>query len=173
MVIVICDCTMQIRILSFLPVFRQISVVQSSPPVIYEDIIHIRSIHSFIAEFARENERDVTGIAPDALAELVAYPWPGNIRELRNCIECMVVLAREKILRKSDIPEAIRNHENPVPPGSAVPAPEPEIETFENSERKLIEKALAECNGNRTQAAKLLGIDRKTLYNKLHLYGIE
>ena len=51
MVIVIWDCTMQIRILSFLPVFRQISVVQSSPPVIYEDIIHIRSIHSFIAEY--------------------------------------------------------------------------------------------------------------------------
>ena len=79
----------------------------------------------------------------------------------------MVVLAREKILRKSDIPEAVRNHENPVPPGSAATAPEPEIETFENSERKLIEKALAECNGNRTQAAKLLGISRRTLHRRL------
>ena len=121
--------------------FYRLSVVNLELPPLRDRKSDIPGlIHSFIAEFARENERDVTGIAPDALAELVAYPWPGNIRELRNCIECMVVLAREKILRKSDIPEAIRNHENPVPPGSAVPAPEPEIETFENSERKLIEK---------------------------------
>ena len=148
--------------------FYRLSVVNLELPPLRDRKSDIPGlIHSFIAEFARENERDVTGIAPDALAELVAYPWPGNIRELRNCIECMVVLAREKILRKSDIPEAIRNHENPVPPGSAVPAPEPEIETFENSERKLIEKALAECNGNRTQAAKLLGISRRTLHRRL------
>ena len=148
--------------------FYRLSVVNLELPPLRDRKSDIPGlIHSFIAEFARENERDVTGIAPDALAELVAYPWPGNIRELRNCIECMVVLAREKILRKSDIPEAVRNHENPVPPGSAATAPEPEIETFENSERKLIEKALAECNGNRTQAAKLLGISRRTLHRRL------
>lgn len=148
--------------------FYRLSVVNLELPPLRDRKSDIPGlIHSFIAEFARENERDVTGIAPDALAELVAYPWPGNIRELRNCIECMVVLARDKILRKSDIPEAVRNHENPVPPGSAVPASEPGIETFENSERKLIEKALAECNGNRTQAAKLLGISRRTLHRRL------
>ena len=148
--------------------FYRLSVVNLELPPLRDRRSDIPGlIHSFIAEFARENERDVAGIAPDALAELVAYPWPGNIRELRNCIECMVVLARDKILRKSDIPEAVRNHENPVPPGSAVPASEPGIETFENSERKLIEKALAECNGNRTQAAKLLGISRRTLHRRL------
>lgn len=148
--------------------FYRLSVVNLELPPLRDRKSDIPGlIHSFIAEFARENGRDVTGIAPDALAELVAYPWPGNIRELRNCIECMVVLAGEKILRQADIPEAIRNHENPLPPGSAAPAPEPEVETFENSERKLIEKALAECNGNRTQAAKLLGISRRTLHRRL------
>lgn len=86
--------------------FYRLSVVNLELPPLRDRKSDIPGlIHSFIAEFARENERDVTGIAPDALAELIAYPWPGNIRELRNCIECMVVLARKKSCANPTFPK--------------------------------------------------------------------
>lgn len=148
--------------------FYRLSVVNLDLPPLRNRKCDIPGlIYSFIAEFAKENGRNVNDITPEAMAKLVDYPWPGNIRELRNCIECMVVLAQDTKLRIEDIPESISNHENPVSPGTTALLPEPEIETFENSERKLIEKALAECNGNRTQAAKLLGISRRTLHRRL------
>ena len=121
-------------------------------------------IHRFIAEFARDNQREVDGIEPDALARLVHYDWPGNIRELRNCIECMVVLAKGRKLSVADIPENIREARPVVPEEKTKELP---VGTFEATERELIEKALAECNGNRTAAAKLLGISRRTLHRRL------
>ena len=121
-------------------------------------------IRRFIAEFARDNQREVDGIEPDALARLVHYDWPGNIRELRNCIECMVVLAKGRKLSVADIPENIREARPVVPEEKTKELP---VGTFEATERELIEKALAECNGNRTAAAKLLGISRRTLHRRL------
>lgn len=121
-------------------------------------------IRRFIAEFARDNQREVEGIDAAALDRLVRYDWPGNIRELRNCIECMVVLAKGRELSVADIPENIREARPEVPEEKAKELP---VGTFEATERELIEKALAECNGNRTAAAKLLGISRRTLHRRL------
>lgn len=145
--------------------FYRLSVVNLELPPLRERRGEIPVlIRRFIAEFAKENQRDVDGIEPDALERLVQYDWPGNIRELRNCIECMVVLAKGHELTLTDIPENIRE----ARPVAAVPEEkELPVGTFEATERELIEKALAECNGNRTAAAKLLGISRRTLHRRL------
>ncbi|MBE6356702.1 MAG: sigma-54-dependent Fis family transcriptional regulator [Lentisphaerae bacterium] len=116
---------------------------------------------AFVREFAGENMKDVSGISPEALAELAAYDWPGNIRELRNCVEKMVVLTGNKRIEKSDVPEfaavpAVNSGKSSVDPLN-----------LENSEKELIRKALAECGNNRAAAARKLGISRRTLYRKL------
>lgn len=145
--------------------FYRLSVVNLELPPLRERREEIPVlIHRFIAEFARDNQREVDGIEPDALARLVHYDWPGNIRELRNCIECMVVLAKGRKLSVADIPENIREARPVVPEEKTKELP---VGTFEATERELIEKALAECNGNRTAAAKLLGISRRTLHRRL------
>ena len=145
--------------------FYRLSVVNLELPPLRERREEIPVlIHRFIAEFARDNQRKVDGIEPDALARLVHYDWPGNIRELRNCIECMVVLAKGRKLSVADIPENIREARPVVPEEKTKELP---VGTFEATERELIEKALAECNGNRTAAAKLLGISRRTLHRRL------
>lgn len=145
--------------------FYRLSVVNLELPPLRERREEIPVlIHRFIAEFARDNQREVDGIEPDALARLVHYNWPGNIRELRNCIECMVVLAKGRKLSVADIPENIREARPVVPEEKTKELP---VGTFEATERELIEKALAECNGNRTAAAKLLGISRRTLHRRL------
>lgn len=145
--------------------FYRLSVVNLELPPLRERREEIPVlIRRFIAEFARDNQREVDGIEPDALARLVHYDWPGNIRELRNCIECMVVLAKGRKLSVADIPENIREARPVVPEEKTKELP---VGTFEATERELIEKALAECNGNRTAAAKLLGISRRTLHRRL------
>lgn len=146
--------------------FYRLSVVNLELPPLRERRGEIPAlIRRFIAEFARENQRAVEGIDAAALDRLVRYDWPGNIRELRNCIECMVVLAKGRELSVADIPENIRDAQ----PAAAPEEKEKELPvgTFAATERELIEKALTECNGNRTAAAKLLGISRRTLHRRL------
>jgi DNA-binding NtrC family response regulator len=100
----------------------------------------------------------------------MAYDWPGNVRELRNTIEQMVVLGRGERLTLRDVPAAIRGGADltkisVVRPGTTM--------TVEEAERQLIVQALREMNGNRTRAAKKIGISRRTLHRKLKQYGLE
>jgi len=133
----------------------------------------------FILKAAQENDRPVSGLDDQALALLVQYDWPGNIRELKHTIERMVVLARGNILTAADVPPEIRSGRPPqtVPPATAATAPRPPetaapvTERLDESERVVIERALERCNGNRTHAAAALGISRRTLLRKLRAYA--
>lgn len=131
-------------------------------------------IRYFIGVAARENDRDVTAISDGAMALLVRYSWPGNIRELKHCMERMVVLTAGRMLVEADVPEHIRRNEQ-LPQLAAVSQPTalPEATSLEESERELIERALKRCNGNRTKAAEELGISRRTLHRRLHEYGLQ
>ena len=119
----------------------------------------------FVREFARENQRGDLKIAPELMKKLEAHPWPGNIRELRNCLESMVVLSSGDTLTSADLP----------PQFSDAPATTPDPDTgsadaggtLESSERELIAKALERNNGNITRAAQELGISRRTLHRRL------
>ena len=143
--------------------YYRLSVVDLHLPPLRERKSEIpRLVSAFIKEFARENMKDVTGITPSALAKLCAAPWQGNIRELRNCVEKMVVLASGKVLDDGDVPVfSAGETAEELPEKSADPL------NLENSEKELIRKALAECGNNRAAAARKLGISRRTLYRKL------
>ncbi|MPM21984.1 Regulatory protein AtoC [bioreactor metagenome] len=124
-------------------------------------------IRRFLDVLAAENDRPMLKIAPDALAALERYSWPGNIRELRNCVERMVVLARSDTLELADVPENVRNGSVAAAGGDATA---PELDLVGN-ERRLIEQALSAAHGNRTLAAQALGISRRTLHRRLNEYA--
>jgi len=121
-------------------------------------------VRRFIDEFARENRREITGISAEALALLCRHDWPGNVRELRNAIEQMVVLSRDRELQVRNLPPAIREK---VDPAGVRPVSRGSSLDVAANERLLIERALAQTKGNRTAAAALLGISRRTLQRKL------
>ena len=131
----------------------------------------------YLRVFAEENGKTLSGLTPEAIKVLDAYSWPGNVRELRNCVERMVVMARGASLTLKDVPVDVRTAvADALDAGgagsetAADPGTELDIDT---QERNLIVKALRETNGNRTAAAKKLGISRRTLHRKLRTYSLD
>jgi two-component system, NtrC family, response regulator AtoC len=125
----------------------------------------------FLKEFAGENNKNVNEFTPDALEALMNYSWPGNVRELRTAVESAVVLARGEKIGVRDLPAALRAST----PGSLSPArllAQPDM-TVAEAEKQLIARALKDCGANRTLAAQKLGMSRRTLHRKLHLYHLE
>ncbi|MGC4069016.1 MAG: helix-turn-helix domain-containing protein [Polyangiaceae bacterium] len=105
------------------------------------------------------------GISPSAAEKLLAYPWPGNVRELRNAIERAVALARFDTLSVDDLPEKIRSHrDSHVIVAGRDPS---ELVSLEEVESRYIQQVMQAAGENKTLAAQILGLDRKTLYRKL------
>jgi two-component system, NtrC family, response regulator AtoC len=149
--------------------FYRLSVVTIALPPLRErrdDIALL--VNTFLQQCARENNKDVRDITQEAVNVLMAYDWPGNVRELRNTIEQMVVLARGERLTVRDVPAAIRGGAD-LTKISVVRTGM----TVEEAERQLIIQALKEMRGNRTRAAKKIGMSRRTLHRKLKKYGLE
>jgi len=123
------------------------------------------------AHFSRRFARAGAGLALSADAErvLLDYPWPGNVRELQNCIERAVVLARTDRITRDDLPEKVRSY-RPEPPAPAAAAPL-ELVALEEVERRYILRVLDAVHGNKSKAAQVLGLDRKTLYRRLERYA--
>jgi two-component system, NtrC family, response regulator AtoC len=117
----------------------------------------------FLDFFNRENGRSVDGFSPDALDLLTRYTWPGNVREVRNAVEQMVVLSRSDRIGVRDLPRQIRDgaSERSAPSGG----------TLDEIEKQAILDALKASGGNRTRAAEALGISRRTLHRKIAEYG--
>ena len=116
----------------------------------------------FLDQANRELDKHVVGFDPEAEKLLVACDWPGNLRQLKNAVTRAVLLTTGEYVTPAELPAEL---------SEAVPAPIALRDPAGEEER--IRRALAAAGGNKSQAARLLGIDRKTLYNKLHLYGIE
>jgi len=126
---------------------------------------------SFLREFAKENGKAISEFTADALELLMNYPWPGNVRELRSAIERAVVLCRGEKISARDLPESVRGEM------SAGSDPQRMLArgdlTVTEAEKQLIIRALKETQGNRTRAAKKIGMSRRTLHRKLHVYHLE
>ncbi|MES2308005.1 MAG: sigma-54 dependent transcriptional regulator [Verrucomicrobiota bacterium] len=128
-------------------------------------------VDSFIKTLSKENGKNVTGIAGDALQSLLQYHWPGNVRELRMAIEHGVVLAKGDKIGVQDLPERVFSSA-PLSLKSTSSLM-PESLNLEEMEKKFIILALRSCNGSKTEAAVKLGISRRTLHRKLNDYKIE
>ena len=130
----------------------------------------------FLKRYSTENEKTVTHIADDAMAILVRYEWPGNVRELENAIERAVVLCRGEELRVEDFPlEGVEDASSGSPMGDFRPDGRtvmPLKKVLEGPEREIIAATLASVNWNRQKAARLLAINRTTLFNKMRKYDL-
>jgi DNA-binding NtrC family response regulator len=130
-----------------------------------EDISIIAT--DFLAEFAQKYKKSVTTIPAETEKLLVGYHWPGNVRELRNVIEQAVLLARGTELSPSLLPQMM--HRDPVP---AEVLRIPIGTSMDEIEREVILRTLEANNGNKTATAEVLGISRRSIYNKLALYDL-
>jgi DNA-binding NtrC family response regulator len=119
----------------------------------------------FLSHFAARAGKKVAGIAPAAAQKLVAYGWPGNVRELQNCMERAVALTRFEQIGVDDLPEKVRDYRRShVLVASDDPS---ELVPLEEVERRYIARVVEAVRGNKTAAARILGIDRKRLYRML------
>jgi DNA-binding NtrC family response regulator len=126
---------------------------------------------AFLKEFAAENGKNVTGISREAMETLLHYSWPGNVRELRTALEHAVVLARSETISVRDLPQNIRVGDDKEL-GGIDPLSASDL-TITEAEKQLIIRALKETNGNRSEAARRIGMSRRTLHRKLHVYHLE
>ena len=126
-------------------------------------------INHFVGLANKELNRNVEEIAPDAKSLLLKYDWPGNLRELRNVIKRMVLLSPSGVATIDSLPEemTIAVDQIQLPNSSDLKA------INEVNEKNLIIEMLNKAKYNKSKAAKLLNIDRKTLYSKMEKYGIE
>ena len=123
-----------------------------------------------LGEIAVENNVTPKPLSSGARIALLAYQWPGNVRELRNAMETASLIAGGESIEWGDLPPEILK--NILPPSPASPIPLPAPRTLEEIEREAIVSALLETDGNKTQAAKMLGIGLRTLHRKVKEYGI-
>jgi DNA-binding NtrC family response regulator len=130
---------------------------------------------TFMRESASENEKAVQEITPEAMERLQNYTWPGNVRELRSALETAVVLCRGDKITARDLPLEIRAGTPAIASAGKSASALLKIGGLDvrDAEKQLIVRALKESDGNRTDAAKKLGMSRRTLHRKLHTYGIE
>lgn len=118
-------------------------------------------IHSFLKEFNLENEKNIKGFNSKAIAALTKYSWPGNIRELKNCVESTVVLCSSDEIKLEDLPPNIKEQSEENTISIPIGLPMSEIEKI------VIQANLSANNGNKSKTADILGIGRKTLHRKL------
>ena len=127
-------------------------------------------VEYFVSKFAEKNRRTVDSVTPRCMELLVSYGWPGNVRELENAIERGVILMRGEQLSEKSLPLPIQKQEGAGTGAgegwNAAPA------SLQEAERLLILQTLEETGGNKSEAARRLGITRKTLQNKLQRYDL-
>ncbi|MBW2129097.1 MAG: sigma-54-dependent Fis family transcriptional regulator [Deltaproteobacteria bacterium] len=124
----------------------------------------------FLDVFSRKNQKVIKGFTPQAMDRLIKYDWPGNVRELMNAVERGVILGRDEYLGVEDFPLIPRD-----PPAENGPGGREEIPAdlpLEEVEKATILKTLELTGGNKSEAARRLGITRKTLHKKLKKYGV-
>jgi two-component system response regulator HydG len=129
-------------------------------------------VEYFLKSFAKEHNKEIEGITPAARNLLTNYHWPGNVRELRNAIETMVVLSDKPLLDVDNIPEEIRSQSTETPVTAIVPLSNLAGKSLQELEIEHIRNTLQLTNGNREQAATILGIAPRTLYRKLKEYNL-
>jgi len=136
-----------------------------------KDDITLISQH-FITLHAEKTGKNILGFTPEAMRIMVAYRWPGNIRELRNSIEYAFVLARGKSIGIEHLPEKIKNYEPPSA-NSMKKEENKGVVRVGQTEKEMLIDALQQADGNQTKAAEILGVSRITVWKRIKKYGIK
>ncbi len=147
--------------------YYRLNVIHIEVPPLRERKEDIPLLMSHFLEMYNErNKRRVEGFSQRAKAAMLSYDWPGNIRELGNCVESTVVLAGNSIIDLDDLPAVVKNASSEervvIPVGT----------TMEQAEKALILATIASCGGNKSKAADMLGVARKTLHRKVQEYKL-
>ena len=114
----------------------------------------------FLKKFAVENQKEVSAFSPEAMDFIMNYHWQGNVRELENAIERAVILAKDNVITLAELPQ---EHLAPLPSS---------LRDLREVEREHILGVLAQTGGNYSEAARILGVTRMTLYNKAKAFGM-
>jgi DNA-binding NtrC family response regulator len=129
-------------------------------------------VNHFLARFAADSDKEIEGITPAALDALMEYHWPGNIRQLENSVERAVALSSGRMIDEKDIHLDTRQNKPAVVSSSSTMQFLPEGMTLEQWEDNMIREALRRANGNKSQAARLLGLSRNALRYRLGKLGV-
>jgi DNA-binding NtrC family response regulator len=132
-------------------------------------------VDHFLDRLARDGGKPLKRLSPEALRAIMAYPWPGNVRELEHALERAVLLSEGETITDRDLPPEILAPEDELTvilPDSAVSFKETMARLIRDAEARLIRRALAQAGGNRTEAARILGISRRALLYKLNEYNL-
>jgi two-component system response regulator HydG len=150
--------------------YYRINVVEvTMPPLRARGTDVLPLAQTFLEHFAGQHGKPVGRISPPVAERLLAYAWPGNIRELRNCMERVVALARFEEAIVEDLPAHVREYRaSHVLLAANDPS---ELVPLAEVERRYIERVMEAVGGNKRQAAQVLGLDRATLYRKLERWS--
>ena len=155
--------------------FYRLNVVRIQVPPLRERKPDVPAlVTAFIRLFNQRFNREIKGIAPDAMAALLAYDFPGNVRELENLIERAYALGARDQIRLADLPAlgGTARSEPAAAAPAAVAATGGTVPTLAQAERELILRALELHRNDRAKAARALGLSSRTLYRRLKEYGI-
>ncbi|MDH5683314.1 MAG: sigma-54 dependent transcriptional regulator [candidate division WOR-3 bacterium] len=151
--------------------YYRLSVVTITVPPLRKRPEDIPLLVDFFLDNLKISGKGEKIISPEAMEMLQDYDWPGNIRELRNVIERMIILSERNTIKVRDLPFTTPNHK--AAKQSSLMLSGERYLTLEQLEKIYIEKVLKNCHGHRSRAAKILGVTRHTLYNKLRHFGID
>jgi two-component system response regulator HydG len=151
--------------------YYRLNVVSVRIPLLRErkdDILLLADY--FLKKYSDKNKKMIKGFAPRTIDLLMRHPWPGNVRELENAVERSVILAREEVLSPEYLPDAIKELDK----GESGDSHDFSAgQSLKSVEKQMILRTLEDTNGNRTHAADILGISRRTLQLKLKKYNIQ
>ena len=153
-------------------VFYRLNVFPIKLPALRErrEDLPLLALH-FLEIYKKRSNKNITGITEKALSRLRRHDWPGNVRELENAVERAVILAQGRMITVDDLPDAVKGAETETDAKKTV-----ELEigtTMDEVEKHVILETLNYTRGDKSRAAQILGIGRKTLYRKLQQYGHE
>jgi two-component system response regulator AtoC len=154
--------------------FYRLNVVRIVMPPLRERREDIPMLaHHFLQKVSSENGPVIRGFIPDTMAILQRYHWPGNVRELENVIERAVSLTHGPLILPDDLSDPVRQAPSESLAPAALPGQDGELISLDELEKQYLVRVLKECSHNKVRTAKILGIDRRTLYRMAERFGLD